>query len=165
MGRQRRTNLDWYRWRRHQLLWPANGTFYPLSANIGRKIVSICPLSETELLASSFSKGIFRFNKKTGSYQRFSLPDKDAETKLASSSAPTNIRVNDRNEIELYGNAFYRYIPGSQQLIPIHFKNKQLQYSWIYIGKYRTYPFFMTETMYSNTTRENEIRNHSLWEK
>ena len=48
----------------------------------------------------------------------------------------------NRNEMELYGNAFYRYIPGSQQLIPIHFKNKQLQYSWIYIGKYRTYPFF-----------------------
>ena len=38
---------------------------------------------------------------------------KDAEAKLASSSAPTNIRVNDRNEIELYGNAFYRYIPGT----------------------------------------------------
>ena len=115
-------------------------THYPQT--LGEKIVSICPLSETELLASSFSKGIFRFNKKTGNYQRFSLPDKDAEAKLASSSAPTNIRVNDRNEIELYGNAFYRYIPGSQQLIPIHFKNKQLQYSWIYIGKYRTYPFF-----------------------
>ena len=115
-------------------------THYPQT--LGEKIVSICPLSETELLASSFSKGIFRFNKKTGNYQHFSLPDKDAEAKLASSSAPTNIRVNDRNEIELYGNAFYRYIPGSQQLIPIHFKNKQLQYSWIYIGKYRTYPFF-----------------------
>ena len=92
-------------------------THYPQT--LGEKIVSICPLSETELLASSFSKGIFRFNKKTGSYQRFSLPDKDAETKLANSSAPTNIRVNDQNEIELYGNAFYRYIPGSQQLIPI----------------------------------------------
>ena len=37
-------------------------THYPQT--LGEKIVSICPLSETELLASSFSKGIFRFNKK-----------------------------------------------------------------------------------------------------
>mgnify|MGYP002238950786 FL=1 len=37
-------------------------THYPQT--LGEKIVSICPLSETELLASSFSKGIFRFNKR-----------------------------------------------------------------------------------------------------
>ena len=94
--------------------------------------------------------------KKTGSYQRFSLPDKDAETKLASSSAPTNIRVNDQNEIELYGNAFYRYIPGSQQLIPIFPSNQQLQYSWVYMGKYRTYPFFHDR---SNVFQYNKEKN------
>lgn len=121
---------------------PQTEHFTHYAQTLGEKIVSICPLSETELLASSFSKGIFRFNKKTGNYQRFSLPDKDAEIKLANSGSPTNLRVNDKNEIELYGNAFYRYIPDKKQLIPILPGNKQLQYSWVYMGKYRTYPFF-----------------------
>lgn len=127
-------------------------THYPQT--LGEKIVSICPLSETELLASSFSKGIFRFNKKTGSYQRFSLPDKDAETKLASSSAPTNIRVNDQNEIELYGNAFYRYIPGSQQLIPIFpvINNCNIPgFTW---ENTVLILFFTTEATYSSTIKK-----------
>ena len=55
-----------------------NADIHPFEEALGDKVTfvprHICPLSETELLASSFSKGIFRFNKKTGSYQRFSLP-------------------------------------------------------------------------------------------
>lgn len=132
---------------------PQTERFTHYKETLGEKIVSICPLSDTELLASSFSKGIFRFHKKTGSYRRFSLPDKDAEIKLASSSAPTNLRVNDKKEIELYGNAFYRYIPASHQLIPILPGIKQLQSSWVYMGNYRTYPFFHDR---SNVFRYNK---------
>lgn len=135
---------------------PKTERFTHYAQTWGEKIVSICPLSDTELLASSFSKGIFRFHKKTGNYQRFSLPDKDAEMKLANSSISTNLRMNDRNEIELYGNAFYRYIPDKQQLIPISPNNPQLQYSWVYIGEYRTYPFFHDR---SNVFQYNREKN------
>lgn len=76
------------------------------------------PFIRNRTASIQFSKGIFRFNKKTGNYQHFSLPDKDAEAKLASSSAPTNIRVNDRNEIELYGNAFTDIFPEANNLFP-----------------------------------------------
>lgn len=135
---------------------PQTERFTHYTQTLGEKIVSICPLSETELLASSFSKGIFRFNKKTGDYRHFPLPDKDAEIKLASSSAPTNLRVNDKNEIELYSNVFYRYIVDSHQLIPISPGIKQLQSSWVYIGKYRTYPFFHDR---SNVFQYNKEKN------
>lgn len=129
-------------------------THYPQTH--GEKIVSLCPLSDTELLASSFSKGIFRFNKKTGSYRPFPLPDKEAEIKLASSSAPTNLRVNDQKEIELYGNSFYRYIPGRNRLIPIHPDSKQIQASWVFMGKYQSCPFFHDRSNVFQFNKEKE---------
>lgn len=129
-------------------------THYPQTQ--GEKIVSICPLSDTELLLSSFSKGIFRFNKKTGDYRSFSYLDREIVMRMNSSGAPINLRVNDNNEIELYGNSFYRYLPGKHQLIPILPGIKQVQASWIYIGKYRSYPFFHDR---SNVFQYNKERN------
>lgn len=108
----------------------------------GEKIVSLCPLSDTELLASSFSKGLFRFNKKTGSYQRFPLPDKEADLNLTTSAAPVNLRVNEQKEIELYGKAFYKLLPHEHRLIPILPNIQQLQSSWLYIGTYQSNPLF-----------------------
>lgn len=135
---------------------PQTEHFTHYAQTLGEKIVSICPLSETELLVSSFSKGIFRFNKKTGNYQRFSLPDKEAEIKLASSNTPTNLRVNDKNEIELYGSSFYKYTRWNHQLVPIPHDNQQIRFSWVYIGSYQTNPFFHDR---SNIFRYNKEKN------
>lgn len=133
-------------------------THYPQTE--GEKIVSLCPLSDTELLASSFSKGIFRFNKNTGNYERFPLPDKEAEIKLASSSAPTNLRVNEQKEIELYGSSFYRYLPNRRQLVPIRPGNKGIQASWVFMGKYHSHPFFHDRSnvfQYNKEKKEYEM--------
>lgn len=115
-------------------------THYPQTA--GGKIVSICPLSETELLLSSFTKGFFRLNKKTGSYQPFHLPDKDIEEKMVNSGAPVNLRVNENGEIELYGALVCRYIPSEHKLVRIPINLKNLLATWLYFGQYRSYPFF-----------------------
>lgn len=135
---------------------PQNEHFTHYPQTQGEKIVSICPLSDTELLLSSFSKGIFRFNKKTGDYRNFPYLDRETVMKMSSSGSPVNLRVNDNNEIEFYGNSFYRYLPGNHQLIPILPGIKQVQASWIYIGKYRSYPFFHDR---SNVFQYNKERN------
>ena len=54
-------------------------THYPTT--YGDKVVSIAGLSEDELLVSLYTKGIFKFNKKTGSYQRFIVVDKETNQK------------------------------------------------------------------------------------
>lgn len=115
-------------------------THYPQTA--GGKIVSICPLSDTELLLSSFTKGFYRLNKKTGSYQPLHLPDKEVEEKLVHSSAPVNLRVNDDGEIELYGATVCRYNPVEHKLTRIPVNVKNLLATWVYFGNYRSYPFF-----------------------
>lgn len=128
-------------------------THYPQTA--GEKVVSLCPLSDTELLVSSFSKGLFRFNKETGAYRPFLLPDRVAERNL-SGAAPTNLRVNSRNEIELYGNAFYRYQPATRRLIPIRPDIGPVQSSWIYIGSYRSHPYFHDRSNVFRYNRETD---------
>ncbi len=128
-------------------------THYPQTT--GEKVVSLCPLSDTELLVSSFSKGLFRLNKETGAYRPFPLPDKEAERSL-SGAAPTNLRVNHRNEIELYGSAFYRYQPAANRLIPIRPDIGSLQASWIYIGSYRSHPYFHDRSNVFRYNRETD---------
>ena len=115
-------------------------THYP--ETMGEKIVSICPFSDTELLLSSFSKGFFRFNKKTGSYRRLHLPDKEIEDILTKLSTPANLRVNDQGEIEIYGPRSYRYSPKENKIVLIRPNIKGLYASWIYFGKYNSDLFF-----------------------
>lgn len=116
-------------------------THYPQTQ--GEKVVSLCPLSDTELLASSYSKGLFRFHKQTGQYVPFHLPHPEEDRYLHALGSPTNLRVNAQQEIEMYGSsAFLRYHPRNHQITPIRPGNPQIQGSWVYIGNFRSYPFF-----------------------
>ncbi len=115
-------------------------THYP--ATDGEKIVSLCPFASDQLLVSSFTKGLFLFNKRTGSYQPFTLPDSAAQRRIYPSSAPINLRVTPQGEIELYGNTSYRYHPETHRLSPIRPNIPGLYSSWIYIGEYRSQSFF-----------------------
>ncbi|WP_333615452.1 ATP-binding protein [Bacteroides pyogenes] len=115
-------------------------THYPRT--FGEKIVSICPLTESTLLVSSFSKGLYLFNKKTGDYHRFVFPDRSIEEKLVGSGSPINLRVNSKKEIELYGSSVYRYLPSEHRMEPIIVNLKPLNTSWVYIGDHRSNPLF-----------------------
>lgn len=115
-------------------------THYPQTYD--EKIVSICPLNTDELLVSSFSKGLFRFHKRTGEFRAFRLPDPEAERRLITYGAPVNLRVNSHHEIELYGSDFYRYLPNEHRMLPIRPNIPGLQASWVYIGDFRSHPLF-----------------------
>lgn len=128
-------------------------THYPRTQ--GEKIVSICALNSEELLVSSFSKGLFRFHKQTGEYHPFHLPDPEAEHILATYGAPINLRVNARHEIELYGSAFYRYLPSEHRMLPIRPNIPGLQASWVYIGDYRSRPLFCDRVHIFQYNEEN----------
>lgn len=115
-------------------------THYPDTQ--GEKIVSFCPLSKDELLVSSFSKGLYRFNKRTGTYKRFFLPDKKVDSVIANSGAPTNLYVNEKGEIGIYGESVFRYSFDKNQLMPVNHNLSRVNPSWVYIGGYRNSSFF-----------------------
>lgn len=127
-------------------------THYPETA--GEKIVSICPLSPSELLLSSYSKGIFRFNKKTGHYRRMQFPGKIDEEKM--SRMPVNLLTNEKGEIDLYGSLRYRYSPLRKKLTPIH-STAGFNVPWIYIGQHDSLLFFHDQ---SNLIRYNTRTEH-----
>lgn len=107
-------------------------THYP--ATEGKKIVSLCPLSDAELLLSGFTSGLFSLNKRTGAYRRFSLPDGEVQRRLESSGSPVNLRLNPDGKIEIYGSEAYRYHPRKGLLTPIRTGLPRIGASWIYIG-------------------------------
>lgn len=115
-------------------------THYPATA--GEKIVSICPFSSGLLLVSSFTKGLYLFDKRTGSYRPFLLPDPAVQYRISLSSAPVNLRLTPQGEIELYGNSVYRYQPKTHRLIPVYPNIPNLHSSWVYMGEYRSRSVF-----------------------
>ena len=60
---------------------PSTDKFSHFPATYGDKVVSIAELSEDELLVSLYTKGIFTFNKKTGSYKNFIVVDEETNQK------------------------------------------------------------------------------------
>lgn len=56
---------------------PQTGHFTHFPHTYGDKVVSIANLSDDELLVSLYTKGIFAFHKRTGSYRRFIVVDEE----------------------------------------------------------------------------------------
>lgn len=113
---------------------------YPSTA--GEKIVSLCDYSESQLLASSYAKGLFLFDKRTGAYSPFALPDSTIEHRLYLSSAPLNLHLISPDEIGLYGNGAYRYHRKTHRLAPVQTGLSDLRTSWIYMGEYHSRSIF-----------------------
>ena len=60
---------------------PNTGKFTHFPTTYDDKVVSIAELSEDELLVSLYTKGIFAFNKQTGSYRPFIVVDEETHHK------------------------------------------------------------------------------------
>lgn len=134
-------------------------THYPATA--GEKIVSICPFSSGLLLVSSFTKGLYLFDKRTGSYRPFLLPDPAVQHRISLSSAPVNLRLTPQGEIELYGNDVYRYQPKTHRLIPVCPNIPNLYSSWVYMGEYRSRSVFNDRFNVFQYDKENSNMNFS----
>ena len=60
---------------------PSTDKFIHFPSSYGDKVVSIAEVSETELMVSLYTKGIFLFNKKTHKYRPFTIVDEETNKK------------------------------------------------------------------------------------
>lgn len=60
---------------------PSTDKFIHFRSTYGDKVVSIAEVSETELMVSLYTKGIFLFNKKTHKYRPFTIVDEETNKK------------------------------------------------------------------------------------
>lgn len=60
---------------------PSTDKFIHFPSTYGDKVVSIAEVSETELMMSLYTKGIFLFNKKTHKYRPFTIVDEETNKK------------------------------------------------------------------------------------
>ena len=60
---------------------PSTDKFIHSPSTYGDKVVSIAEVSETELMVSLYTKGIFLFNKKTHKYRPFTIVDEETNKK------------------------------------------------------------------------------------
>ena len=60
---------------------PSTDKFTHFPSTYGDKVVSIAEVSETELMVSLYTKGIFLFNKKTHKYRPFTIVDEETNKK------------------------------------------------------------------------------------
>lgn len=60
---------------------PSTDKFIHFPSTYGDKVVSIAEVSETELMVSLYTKGIFLFNKKTHKYPPFTIVDEETNKK------------------------------------------------------------------------------------
>ena len=58
---------------------PSTDKFIHFPSTYGDKVVSIAEVSETELMVSLYTKGIFLFNKKTHKYRPFTIVDEETK--------------------------------------------------------------------------------------
>lgn len=60
---------------------PSTDKFIHFPSTYGDKVISIAEVSETELMVSLYTKGIFLFNKKTHKYRPFTIVDEETNKK------------------------------------------------------------------------------------
>lgn len=60
---------------------PSTDKFIHFPSTYGDKVVSVAEVSETELMVSLYTKGIFLFNKKTHKYRPFTIVDEETNKK------------------------------------------------------------------------------------
>lgn len=88
---------------------PSTGKFKHYTTTWGDKVASITGYSKNELALSLFSKGIFIFNKSTGSYRQLDIPNKEINQRLLYSGKSINITQYDPDHILLLGDHIYVY--------------------------------------------------------
>lgn len=75
----------------------------------GEKIASITEFSDNELLVSSFSKGVFIFNKKTGYKKHFIIVDRKVNNEMCSRGKTVNLHKNTKSSVLILGEKNYKY--------------------------------------------------------
>lgn len=124
---------------------PQTEIFTHFPSTFGGKIVSICPYSANELLLSSFTQGIYIFDKKTGDCRRFLIGDKALDNRINRSFNPVNLFINRENEIEFHGGYFYRYNKTNRVFAKMDVPQGPYGGSWVYMGEYHSNYYFQNK--------------------
>ncbi|MEG1414204.1 MAG: response regulator [Mucinivorans sp.] len=88
---------------------PATNHFTHYAQTAGQKIVSITSFSPTELLISSFNKGLFIFNKLSGAVRAVVIKNKDENMRHFSSGNLVNLYASHGGYIYIMGDHLIRY--------------------------------------------------------
>lgn len=88
---------------------PENETFQHYPNTWGDKIVSICGYSQEELIISVFSKGLFLFNKKTGTKRPFLDDIPSLNKRLKYTGLSVNVFQETPHSVLIFSNPVYRY--------------------------------------------------------
>ncbi|MCP3894535.1 MAG: response regulator [Bacteroides sp.] len=143
---------------------PKTEQFTHFPSTSGGKIVSICPYSDSELLVSSFTKGIYLFDKKSGRYHRFQGMGKVMDDEISYSGSPTNLFVNFENEIEFHGEYAYRYVRDKNLFTKIQVPSRQYNESAIAIGNYQADTYYHNKNIVFCYNRQSD-RFESVYKK
>ncbi|MEY8612604.1 response regulator [Parabacteroides segnis] len=90
------------------------------------KIVSIINYSQTKLLYSSFGKGLFLFDKRTGQIREYTITNKKKHNKLFESGKSTYLLRLDDNRFYLLGDSVYLYDQSAEKLITVQCRDTGL---------------------------------------
>ncbi|NDV59418.1 hybrid sensor histidine kinase/response regulator transcription factor [Bacteroides sp. 519] len=135
-------------------------THYP--STFGDKVVAICEFSDTELLASNYTKGFYLFNKKTGECRDFIIDNKETNERIKQ-SGPTNLYINSDGDIEILGGYYYRYSRTNKQFTQIQTPAGNFGGQWYYIGEYESNPYFHNQAnIFFYDRKENTYKPVSI---
>lgn len=98
---------------------PFTNHFTHYSNTYGDKVVSITNLSQTELLVSLFSKGVFIFNKLTGKYRPFTIVNNSIHQRESLGGFMPLIHRTGKDEILILSQSVYFYYPSKEQFAPV----------------------------------------------
>jgi ligand-binding sensor domain-containing protein/AraC-like DNA-binding protein len=98
---------------------PKTDKFTHFPTTYGDKVISMTNLSETELLISIYTKGLFVFNKHTGKYTRFLVKDANTDRKVCYSGYVTWMSGVGKEKIYIIGNGGWIYHIPTRKFTPI----------------------------------------------
>ncbi|MEG1684650.1 MAG: two-component regulator propeller domain-containing protein [Bacteroides sp.] len=107
---------------------PITQTFKHYPITYSGKVVSITEYSDTQLLVSFYSEGLFLFNKQTGEYQRFIIVSPEVNRAESEGRYLTMAHRVTPNRIYILSSHPYLYDICKKSFTRIHYSKKQLPY-------------------------------------
>lgn len=106
-------------------LEPHTGCFRHYPSTYPSKVVSIIGYTDSELLYSSFGKGLYLFNKETGSNREYPVMDEEKHNFLFKTGKSVHLFRLDKSRFYLLADSVYLYDQSTQKLISVQVEGKE----------------------------------------
>ena len=101
------------------LYHPGTDKFTHYPTTYGDKVISMTNFSESELLISIYTKGLFTFNKQTGQYKPFLVVDKNINQRVCFNGYVTLVNEVANNKIYIIGYGGWIYHTKEKKFTPL----------------------------------------------